>query len=234
MEIAPGLYSLMEFQGGYVHAFIVDDGAGLTVVDTLYSTDAKHILEAIQKIGKSAKDIKQIVLTHAHRAHLGGLARLKELSGAPVCAHEWEADIIAGNRRQQCTTLWPMNPLILWPLQITSRILPPAKFCPVDRLLQDGDQVGPLKVIYTPGHTPGHLAFHWPQQRALLAGDTLASWPEFDQGWPCFILNFKQNWESLRRMAQMDFDILGVGHGDPITSGGAERVRALLKQRGQL
>ena len=228
MEIAPGLHSVMEAQGGYVHAFLVDEGEGLTLIDTLYSSDARYILEALTTIGKSVKDIKRIVLTHAHRAHLGGLAKLKELSGALVYAHEWEADVIAGDRRQQCTTLFPMRPFILWPLQIGSRFGPRASPCPVDNLLHDGDQVGSLTVVHTPGHTPGHLAFYWPQRRAIFAGDTLASWPEFGPGWPCFILNFKQNWASLQRMAKLDLEILAVGHGDPITSGGSERLRAIL------
>jgi glyoxylase-like metal-dependent hydrolase (beta-lactamase superfamily II) len=230
MEIAPGLHSVMEVQGGYVHAFLVDDGDGLTLIDTLYSSDARYILEALTTIGKSVKDVKRIVLTHAHRAHLGGLARLKELSGALVYAHEWESDVIAGDRRQQCTTLFPMKPLILWPLQIGSRFGPRANPCPVDHLLRDGDQVGSLTVVHTPGHTPGHLAFYWPQRRAIFAGDTLASWPEFGPGWPCFILNFKQNWASLHRMAELDLEILAVGHGDPVTSGGSERLRAMLAQ----
>src|SRR5712692_7696343 len=120
MEIAPGLHSVLEAQGGYVHAFLVDEGEGLTLIDTLYSSDARYILEALTTIGKSVKDIKRIVLTHAHRAHLGGLAKLKELSGALVYSHEWEADIIAGDRKQQCNTLFPMKPLIIWPLQIGS------------------------------------------------------------------------------------------------------------------
>jgi glyoxylase-like metal-dependent hydrolase (beta-lactamase superfamily II) len=230
MEIATGLHSLREAQGGNVHAFLVDDGESLTLVDSLYSSDARHILEALAAIGKSAADIKRIVLTHGHRAHLGGLAKLKALSGAPVYAHEWEADIIAGDRRQQYTTLRPMKPLIVWPLQLGSRFGPRANPCPVDHLLRDGDQVGPLTVVHTPGHTPGHLAFYWPQRKAIFAGDTLASWPDFGPGWPGFILNFKQNWASLRRMAQMELEILAVGHGDPVTERGSERLRGLLKQ----
>ena len=234
MEIAPGLHSMVETQGGYVHAFLIEDGGGLTVIDTLYSAGAKQILEMIQKIGKSVTDVKRILLTHAHRAHLGGLAKLKELSGAEVYAHEWEADIAAGERKQQYTTLFPMKPLKLWPFQVASRIGPAARPCAVDHILRDGDQVGSLRVVHTPGHTPGHLAFYWPERRAIFAGDTLATWPEFDQGWPCFILNFKQNWASLGRLAELELDILAVGHGEPITRNGSERLRALLKKSGHL
>ncbi|MCA9871353.1 MAG: MBL fold metallo-hydrolase, partial [Anaerolineae bacterium] len=90
MEIAPGIYSMSQRQGAYVHAFLLDDGNGLTLIDTLYDTDAHRILAELQRIGKTPQDIKHIIMTHCHRSHLGGLARLKELSGAPIYAHEWE------------------------------------------------------------------------------------------------------------------------------------------------
>ncbi|HEY1407608.1 MAG TPA: MBL fold metallo-hydrolase, partial [Promineifilum sp.] len=88
MEVAPGIYSLGVKQGGRVHAYLLDDGQGVTVVDTLFDADARLILEELARIGRSPTDVKHLIQTHAHRSHLGGLARLKELSGAPVYAHE--------------------------------------------------------------------------------------------------------------------------------------------------
>ena len=99
MEIAPGIYGLSQKQGGWVHAYLIDDGQDLSLVDTLFSSDGQKILELLSSLGKRPSDIKRIILTHAHRAHLGGLARLKELTGAQVYAHEWEADLIAANAR---------------------------------------------------------------------------------------------------------------------------------------
>src|SRR5690606_12629938 len=93
MEIAPGLHSLTQRQGIFVHAFLVADGDGYLLVDTLHSTDAHVILEALKRLGKTAQDLTGIVLTHAHRAHLGGLATLQTLTDAPIYCHEWEADI---------------------------------------------------------------------------------------------------------------------------------------------
>jgi glyoxylase-like metal-dependent hydrolase (beta-lactamase superfamily II) len=229
MEIAPGIYVLREVKGIYVHAFLLNEGEDLTLIDTLHSTHAKSILSEIQRIGKTVADLKRIVLTHAHRAHLGGLALLKRQSGAGVYCHEWEADIVAGDRKPQCMSLKPTKPYILWPFQIASRFGRHPS-CPVDHLLQDGDQVGPLHVVHTPGHTPGHLAFYWPERRALFAGDALVTWPEFEPGWLAFNLNSRQNLASLHRMAEFDTEILAVGHGDPITGGGNERLRALLEK----
>ena len=74
MQIAPGVYSLDQSTGGHVHAFLLDDGTELTLIDTLFDTDAGRILARISAIGKRVEDLKHIVLTHAHRSHLGGLA----------------------------------------------------------------------------------------------------------------------------------------------------------------
>jgi glyoxylase-like metal-dependent hydrolase (beta-lactamase superfamily II) len=231
MEIAPGIYSLRQLRGIFVHAFLLDDGASLTLIDTLYAQDAQPILDEIARIGKKVTDLKRIVLTHAHRAHLGGLAVLKEASGASVYCHAWESDIVTGGRAQQCMPLRPMRPLILWPFQVGSRFTR-HRPSPVDHTLADGDEVGPLTAIQTPGHTPGHLAFYWPEQRALFAGDALVTWPDFAPGWPGFNLNREQNWTSVVRMAELDAEILAVGHGDPITVGGADRLRTLVQEAG--
>jgi len=50
--------------------------------------------------------------------------------------------------------------------------------CPVDQTLKDGDHIGPLEIVAVPGHTPGCLAFHWRDRRALIVGDVVASWPD--------------------------------------------------------
>ena len=236
MQIAPGVYSMDQSKGGHVHAFLLDEGTALTLIDTLFDTDARRIIDRIGSIGRSVEDLKHIVLTHAHRSHLGGLATLKELSGATVYSHAWEADIVAGERTAQPVTPVPMRPLStywrVYYLQLGAALgrgkHPP---CPVDTTLEDGDTVGPVRVLHTPGHTPGHLAFWWPESRVLFAGDAIATYPVFGPGWPAFTLNPTQHRASLRRMAELDPAVLAVGHGDPLTAGAAERVRSLVEYR---
>ena len=104
------------------------------------------------------------------------------------------------------------------------------KSCLVDQTLKDGDHVGPLQVVHTPGHTPGHLCFHWPDRRFLHAGDAVVTYPQVAAGWAGLTLNFKQSRESLGRLADVGAEIVGVGHGEPITQGGAEVVRSLLNR----
>jgi glyoxylase-like metal-dependent hydrolase (beta-lactamase superfamily II) len=232
-QIAPGVYSMKQTKGGHVHAFLLEDGTDLTLIDTLFDTDARQVLDRIGSIGRAVEDLKHIVLTHGHRSHLGGLAVLKRLSGATVHSHEWEADIIAGERTAQPVTIIPMRPLHtywrVYHLQFGAALgrgkHPP---CPVDSTLKDGDTVGPVRVIHTPGHTPGHLAFWWPERRVLFAGDAIATYPVFEAGWPAFNLNPTRQRTSVRRMADLGAEVLAVGHGEPITAGAAQRVRSLV------
>ena len=231
-QIGPGVYSITQNKGGHVHAFLLDNGTDLTLIDTLFDTDARQILERIGSIGRSIQDLKRILLTHGHRSHLGGLATLKRLSGATVYSHEWEADIIAGERTAQPVTIIPMRPLgtywRVYYLQFGAALgrgkHPP---CTVDSTLNDGDTVGPVRVLHTPGHTPGHLAFWWSEHRVLFAGDAIATYPVFEAGWPAFNLNPTQQQTSLLRMADLGAEVLAVGHGEPITAGATQRVLSL-------
>jgi glyoxylase-like metal-dependent hydrolase (beta-lactamase superfamily II) len=234
LEIAPGVHSLRQQKGGHVHAFLIDDGQSLTLIDTLFDTDGGLILETIRRLGRSVSDLKHIVLTHGHRSHLGGLATLKNLSGATVYAHEWEADIIAGARKAQGVSLRPIHPLGTWlqvyPLQLGLTLgLSPHPPCPVDHMVSDGDEIGPLRVLHSPGHSPGHLGLHWPERGVLFAGDAIATWPELGPGWPAFNLNPQQHRVSLSRMADLDAQVVAVGHGEPLTARGSEIVYKLAQ-----
>ncbi len=241
MQIAPGVYDLTPpqrgyFKGGYVHAFLIESDAGLILIDTLFDADARIILDQIQHLGKTPQDLKHIVLTHGHRAHLGGLATLKRLSGAPIYAHEWEADIVSGDRPQQGVNLRPMKGIQVYPIVLIGTLLEPFthhKPATVDKLIDEGDTIGPLRVLHTPGHTPGHLAFYLPERKTVFTGDAFVTWPLICPGWPNAMLNEKQTWTSLRRLAAMEVDVIGVGHGNPITQNGAAVLRELAA-RGKL
>ncbi len=59
-----------------MRAFLVDGGDGLVLVDTLFETDGRLVLEELRRLGRRAGDLKHIVITHGHRSHLGGAAAL--------------------------------------------------------------------------------------------------------------------------------------------------------------
>ena len=229
MQLAPGVYSLGVAKGFETHAFLVDAGGELTLIDTLFDADARLILEQIRAIGRTPAALKHIVLTHAHRSHLGGLATLKRVSGATVYSHAWEADIIAGERLAQQVSWRPQDPLVTYHFQIGNNLnLSRHTPCAVDQAIDDGAIIGPLEVIHTPGHTPGHLAFWLPGARILFCGDAVVNSPKFMTGWPGFVLNAREHAASLQRSAGYDADILASGHGEPIAPDGATRLRQLL------
>lgn len=218
-----------QWLGGHVHAFLIDDGEELTLIDTLFDVDGKRVLAQIARMGRKVEDLRRIVLTHAHRSHLGGLAELKRLSGATVYSHEWEADIIAGDREAQRTSPIPKRPWKAYPFQLgvaVGRGGGPSSVI-VDRTLVHGDRVGRVEVIHAPGHTLGHLTFYLPESGVLFAGDTIATWPEFAAGWPGLNLNVRQIRTSVHRLAEMEPQVVAVGHGEPITRGAAARLKGL-------
>ncbi len=234
-QLGDGLFSLSQKKGGRVHAFLVEHQGKLTLIDTLYDTDARYIVEVIQRMGREVRDLENIIITHAHRSHLGGLATLKTLSKARVWAHEWESDIIAGDRKAQAISIIPSRPLrislrVYFPFQIGLALgLGPHPPCEVDEFLKDGASVGPLTICHTPGHSPGHLAMFWKERRTLFAGDSIATWPDLSLGWPAFNLNKRQHYYSLQTLAEFDPEIIAVGHGGPATGEQVARLQTMIR-----
>lgn len=231
-KIANQVYSIGQWKGGHCHAFLVDSDDGLILIDTLFDSDGGPVLKALESIGRTPNDLKHIILTHAHRSHLGGVAALKKLCGAKVWCHQWEADVIAGERKAQPCSIIPRRPLAAYPLQFGLALgLMPHVPCDVDRFLRTGDKIGPLEVMHAPGHSPGHLAFYWKERSVLFAGDALATWPYFSLGWPGLNLNAPQCRRTLRALEDIDAAIIAVGHGDPAIGEDAEKLRRLIRER---
>lgn len=234
MIIAPGIHSLDTRKGGRVHAYIVEDVDGLTLIDTLYDADGRIILDYLPTIGRVPTDIKRICLTHSHKSHLGGLAAIKAASGAVVLAHEWEAPIIEGREKAKPVGYKPPRPFNaeVYALQIGLNIglgkHEPVKVAWYLDEQRQGGRVGTcLTVLNVPGHTPGCVAFWDPARRVLIAGDTVATWPQLDRGWPTFNLDPAAAGRSIGKMADLEPEVLCVGHGDPIVAGATEALQAL-------
>jgi hydroxyacylglutathione hydrolase len=234
-EIAPGLHTIGPTtegvrKGGYSRAYLLEDGDRLTLVDTLFDNDAHMILAYLLSIKRSPRDLTDIVLTHAHRSHLGGVAALKRLSNARVLCHDREAPIVEGREQARPVGLLPIRPLVLYPFRVLSYLhRPPHVPCRVDGTLGEGDRVGSLEVLHVPGHTPGHLAFRW-KQTALFVGDAILTWPSFGAGWPGFNLDEREYRRSLWRLVRMEPQIVGPGHGPPICDDTPERLYTLFPQ----
>lgn len=117
--------------------------------------EAPIILEAIEK---RSITVKMIVLTHAHFDHTGAAAALREATGAPIAIHADEADLLARPR--------PLFHGMRAPAPIAA-----------DRILKTGEtlEVGDLhiRVLATPGHSPGGISLYLEQERLICTGDAL-------------------------------------------------------------
>jgi len=147
---------LKQMQVGHmaVFAYIVGDkesGDGL-VIDPAANTE--HILSEAAAAGIT---IKYIVNTHGHVDHTSGNADMKNRTGADIIIHRDEADMLIST---------PSAVLRMF----GAKLSPPA-----DRTVQDGESIAvgkiDLKVIHTPGHSPGGMSLYTPGY--VFTGDTL-------------------------------------------------------------
>jgi glyoxylase-like metal-dependent hydrolase (beta-lactamase superfamily II) len=185
------------------------------------------VLDAIRRIGHADHDLVRIVLTHWHHDHTGGAAALAERTGAQVCAGRADAPVIRHDRPGAPPVLTPAEKPIMAGID---GLVTPAPACPVDRELDDGDTLDGdagqrARILGMPGHTPGSIAVYLPDERVVLTGDIAAH-----QGEPVTLGPFNtdrdQATRSLTRLAGLDVDAAGFGHGTPITRHAADALAA--------
>lgn len=140
-----------------VHVWLVAGENGVTLVDTGFPMMAPDLLRAMARCG--AGPLRRVLLTHGHPDHSGGAARITREHAVPVFAHRHELPYLDGFRSY---------PRI-------SRLVHPAR-PGLARPLPENDsgelgQIGGLTPWFTPGHSPGHVAYHHEEDDVLLAGD---------------------------------------------------------------
>ncbi|MFC2059323.1 MBL fold metallo-hydrolase, partial [Chloroflexota bacterium] len=168
MEVIPGVYQL----GVRWANVILLVGEEITLVDTGWGGSSKKILNFINQLGRSPSDITRIIITHDHIDHAGNVAQLQKLCAARVAVHKADAPYVSGERRQPIPI---SNKALAFPLRPFRPVIntEPAT---VDIILEDGDEfdspIG-LKVIHTPGHTPGSICLLSEEKSLLIIGDAL-------------------------------------------------------------
>lgn len=222
------IYAVPGMSTGRIYVIVGHDG--LTLIDTSLSPQTPRRLEPqLQKRSFQLDDIRHILITHAHPDHLGGLADFQRRTKARTCAHRRDAPVIRG----EMTLVRPRREYLTGLARLMSYgpTMPPPAPARVDVELSGGqvlDEVLPgLQVIETPGHSPGHIAFWWPEKRLLFGGDVMMHLP-WGLALPvaAFTPDMAEARRSVRKVADLDVDILCLGHGAPIVGGAAARIRA--------
>ncbi len=118
--------------------------------------EAEKLIGVTDELGVT---VEAILLTHTHFDHVGAVAPLARHTGAPVYCPEGEAFVLAD--------------IVSW----TPFGFPPAEPYDADVTLSGGERLElaglEIDVIFTPGHSPGHVSFSIPAEEALFSGDVL-------------------------------------------------------------
>jgi len=214
------LFRLTRF--GMINCFLMREADGFTLVDTGLRGSAGAILRAAARLSGS---IRRIVLTHAHIDHIGSLDAL--MAALP------SAELAIGKRESRLL----MRDLSLDAGENGKKLLgfTGAKSRP-GKLLMEGERVGSLQAVDSPGHTPGHMAYLDVRDNVLIAGDAFTTQTGvvvagvFKPLFPfpaLFSWNAVLSAKSAARLRGLNPSILAVGHGPSISSPAREMEVAL-------
>ncbi|MEH7144369.1 MBL fold metallo-hydrolase [Priestia megaterium] len=149
------------------------------LIDTGMPGQINQLKEVLNELNMSIEDLKAIFLTHQDLDHIGGVADIRKKSNENIIvyAHEFDKPYIEGKLPLIKTNASQMSneELAAIPDDIKYLYKNPPKI-DVDRVLK-GSQLlpycGGIEVIFTPGHTPGHVSFYLKKSKTLVAGDAL-------------------------------------------------------------
>ncbi len=162
---------------GMVNAHLIRSEAACILVDAGIPGSERRIARVLARHGLSFRDIKLIIVTHAHTDHAGSAARLRSLSGAPILAHADDARFYS---RETPMSFCPTGRVGRLFLRTPLPHQPYEGFEP-DIMMTDGETVNLLNfgidgvVRHTGGHTPGSIAVELDSSQDVLAGDLIAS-----------------------------------------------------------
>jgi glyoxylase-like metal-dependent hydrolase (beta-lactamase superfamily II) len=248
-ELLPGVWRLplplRDSPLGHVNTYLVRADDGYLLVDCGWDTaDTLHALEGhLRALDIRMPDVRHLVITHIHPDHYGLAGRLREISRADLSFHRLErlyiesryadADELLGEMhewlRLNGTPAAELDRLNRGSMNILERV----QIAFPDRTLDGGEEIPcgqfSFKVIWTPGHSAGHICLYDARKKVLLSGDHVL--PHIT---PSVGLHVRATsnpladyLDSLRLIGRLEAELVLPGHGDPFR-GLPERTEALL------
>ena len=220
-QLADRFFQLSYFPPNAINCWLL----GETLVDAATRRDGKRILRQLE-----GRKVSQHALTHAHGDHQGSSKYVCEKLGIPFLVGERDVEGAEGGP----DVMLSKQPPSRWNKVSVKLFAGPGH--KVDRVLREGDELDAgFRVLETPGHSAGHLAYWRESDRTLILGDVLFNQhpllgiPGLRQPPDFFTPDVPRNRASARRLAELEPALVCFGHGPPLrdTAQFVEFVRGL-------
>lgn len=191
MEVFPGVHQLKvpidQNALGYLNSYLIQGDKGCLLVDTGWNSRGafQSLKEQLDGLGLTLRDIARVVITHVHPDHYGLAGLIKQASPTRFAFHLWEKALIEERYIEFAQLQNKMGKFLCrhgvprqqaGPLEIAS--MPALDFVTVawpDEVLYGGEIISigdfQLEVLWTPGHSPGHVCLYEPSKKLLFSGD---------------------------------------------------------------
>jgi glyoxylase-like metal-dependent hydrolase (beta-lactamase superfamily II) len=249
-EVLPGVHLIelpLPFSLGRINVYLVRLAAGYLLVDCGMDTEAcfQALARGVESAGARWEDIREILLTHVHPDHMGLGPRLLKLTGARLSMHARDAEYLEELAQPERYHAWAAEVLRKAgvPAELIAQIGASAydihrnfQRIETDRLLTGGETistaVGELEVLWTPGHSPGHVCLYDRERRVLFAGDQMLELISPNIGWHPGRDPLGEYLTSLEDLARLEISLILPAHGAPF-SGHREWIRKTIEHHAE-
>ena len=224
VALVPGAWRI-PLVGDFVNGFAFrDDDGQVTLLDMGVKASGPKVLAALAAIGSGPSDVTRLLLTHAHPDHAGGAARVAEATGRAFAIHAEDAQWAREGTSPPRDGSFRLGRLL-------NRFKQGFPAVPVEEELTDGQLLpvaGGLRVVHTPGHSPGHCSFLHEPTGLLVTGDSIFNvrglrWPV-----KVFCTDFRMTTQTAHRLAELDYTTAAFTHGPELRVNPREAIRGFL------
>jgi glyoxylase-like metal-dependent hydrolase (beta-lactamase superfamily II) len=210
------------FTKSVINPVVIESDSGVILFDAGYPNQLDDFKAAMKKSGYSLPDITMIVVSHHDHDHIGSLkAFVNENPKIKVVANEIEAKYISGEQKSvRLIQAEEYNKKLDGKEKVFGeqfvQYLKTIEPCNVSKTVKENEYICEgVKVIHTPGHTPGHISLLLERESVFLAGDALA----VEKGKlvianPQFTLDMEETRKSLEKIRNLEIETLICYHGN--------------------